>query len=176
MADNRPQGRKTQVTGQSTGAYRRGSGLNTGPVGSANSNPHSTSHPTGSGHGMSRAAKTGGGGALILIILIALFLFGGNGGLSGLLGGGSDAESALGALGAYIFLQQWNNYLWPLLVTSTDNVRTVQIGVASMYDVDSEKMNLMMSAVVICLVPSLSIFIFMQKNLINGLMAGAVKG
>ena len=41
MADNRPQGRKTQVTGQSTGAYRRGSGLNTGPVGSANSNPHS---------------------------------------------------------------------------------------------------------------------------------------
>ncbi|MBQ8082471.1 MAG: carbohydrate ABC transporter permease [Clostridia bacterium] len=86
------------------------------------------------------------------------------------------SRPALGALGAYIFLQQWNNYLWPLLVTSTDNVRTVQIGVASMYDVDSEQINLMMSAVVVCLVPSLSIFVFMQKNLINGLMAGAVKG
>ena len=86
------------------------------------------------------------------------------------------SRPALGALGAYIFLQQWNNYLWPLLVTSSDNVRTVQIGVASMYDVDSEQINLMMSAVVICLVPSLSIFVFMQKNLINGLMAGAVKG
>ena len=86
------------------------------------------------------------------------------------------SRPALGALGAYIFLQQWNNYLWPLLVTSTDNVRTVQIGVASMYDIDSEQINLMMSAVIICLVPSLSIFVFMQKNLINGLMAGAVKG
>lgn len=86
------------------------------------------------------------------------------------------SRPALGALGAYIFLQQWNNYLWPLLVTNSDTVRTVQIGVASMYDIDSEQINLMMSAVVICLVPSLSIFIFMQKNLINGLMAGAVKG
>lgn len=86
------------------------------------------------------------------------------------------SRPALGALGAYIFLQQWNNYLWPLLVTSSDNVRTVQIGVASMYDVDSEQINLMMSAVIVCLVPSLSIFVFMQKNLINGLMAGAVKG
>ena len=80
------------------------------------------------------------------------------------------SRPALGALGAYIFLQQWNNYLWPLLVTSTDNVRTVQVGVAS------EQINLMMSAVIVCLVPSLSIFVFMQKNLINGLMAGAVKG
>ena len=86
------------------------------------------------------------------------------------------SRPALGALGAYIFLQQWNNYLWPLLVTNSDSVRTVQIGVASMYDVDSEQINLMMSAVIVCLVPSLSIFIFMQKNLINGLMAGAVKG
>ncbi|MBQ7520481.1 MAG: carbohydrate ABC transporter permease [Clostridia bacterium] len=86
------------------------------------------------------------------------------------------SRPALGALGAYIFLQQWNNYLWPLLVTSTDNVRTVQIGVASMYDIDSEQINLRRSAVIVCLVPSLSIFVFMQKNLINGLMAGAVKG
>ena len=86
------------------------------------------------------------------------------------------SRPALGALGAYIFLQQWNNYLWPLLVTNSDSVRTVQIGVASMYDVDSEQINLMMSAVIVCLIPSLSIFIFMQKNLINGLMAGAVKG
>ena len=34
----------------------------------------------------------------------------------------------------------------------------------------------MMAAVVVCLIPSLSIFVFMQKQLIDGLMAGAVKG
>lgn len=86
------------------------------------------------------------------------------------------ARPSLGALGAYVFLQQWNNYLWPLLVTNSDVVRTVQIGVSQMYDIDSESIALMMAAVVVTLVPSLSIFVFMQKNLINGLMAGAVKG
>ncbi|MBO4377615.1 MAG: carbohydrate ABC transporter permease [Clostridia bacterium] len=86
------------------------------------------------------------------------------------------ARPSLGALGAYVFLQQWNNYLWPLLVTNSDKVRTVQIGVAQMYDIDSESIALMMAAVIVTLVPSLSIFVFMQKNLINGLMAGAVKG
>ena len=60
MADNRPQGRKTNVTGQSTGAYRRGDGLNTGPVGKSGSNPFNTSQSS-SKPGMSRAAKAGGG-------------------------------------------------------------------------------------------------------------------
>ena len=61
-------------------------------------------------------------------------------------------------------------------MTNSDKVRTVQIGVSQMYDIDSESIALMMAAVVVTLVPSLSIFVFMQKNLINGLMAGAVKG
>ena len=55
-------------------------------------------------------------------------------------------------------------------------MRTVQIGVSQMYDIDSESIALMMSAVIVVLIPSLSIFVFMQKQLINGLMAGAVKG
>ena len=86
------------------------------------------------------------------------------------------ARPALGALGAYVFLQQWNQYLWPLLVTNSDKVRTVQIGISQLYDIDSEQIGLMMAGVVVVLVPSLSIFVVMQKQLINGLMAGAVKG
>lgn len=86
------------------------------------------------------------------------------------------SRPALGALGAYVFLQQWNQYLWPLLVTNSDRVRTVQIGISQLYDIDSEQIGLMMAGVVVVLVPSLSIFVFMQKQLIDGLMAGAVKG
>ena len=86
------------------------------------------------------------------------------------------ARPALGALGAYVFLLQWNQYLWPLLVTNSDRVRTAQIGISQLYDIDSEQIGLMMAGVVVVLIPSLSIFIFMQKQLINGLMAGAVKG
>ena len=100
MPENRPQGRKTNITGQSTGAYRRGQGLNTGPVGSANSNPHSQSRPSAR-PGMSRAAKAGGGGGMLIIVVIVLFLLMRGGGLGGLLGGdtASSGESALGSLG-----------------------------------------------------------------------------
>ena len=86
------------------------------------------------------------------------------------------ARPALGALGAYVFLLQWNQYLWPLLVTNSDKVRTAQIGISQLFDIDSEQIGLMMAGVVVVLVPSLSIFVFMQKQLIDGLMAGAVKG
>jgi len=86
------------------------------------------------------------------------------------------SRPALGALGAYIFLHTWNQYMWPLLVTNSANFRTVQVGISMLYDTDAEALGLMMAGVVIVIVPSLSIFIFMQKQLINGLMAGAVKG
>lgn len=93
MPENRPQGRKTNVTGQSTGAYRRGKGLNTGPVGSSGSNPHSSTSGS-SRPGMSRATKAGGGGGLILIIVLVLYFLLGRGGgsssLSGLTGGDTD--------------------------------------------------------------------------------------
>lgn len=86
------------------------------------------------------------------------------------------SRPALGALGAYVFLNTWNQYMWPLLVTNTASHRTVQIGISMLYDIDAEALGLMMAGVIIVIVPSLSIFIFMQKQLINGLMAGAVKG
>lgn len=86
------------------------------------------------------------------------------------------SRPALGALGAYVFLNTWNQYMWPLLVTTTSKFRTVQIGISMLYDIDAQSLGLMMAGVIIVIVPSLSIFIFMQKQLINGLMAGAVKG
>jgi sn-glycerol 3-phosphate transport system permease protein len=66
--------------------------------------------------------------------------------------------------------------MWPLLVTNSRDYRTVQIGISMLYDIDAVSLGLMMAGVVIVIVPSLSIFVFMNKQLINGLMAGAVKG
>ncbi len=86
------------------------------------------------------------------------------------------SRPALGALGAYVFLNTWNQYMWPLLTTDSDTFRTVQVGISMLYDIDAQSMGLMMAGVVIVIVPSLSIFVFMNKQLINGLMAGAVKG
>lgn len=86
------------------------------------------------------------------------------------------SRPALGALGAYVFLNTWNQYMWPLLVTNSRHYRTVQVGISMLYDIDAYSLGLMMAGVIIVIVPSLSIFVFMNKQLIHGLMAGAVKG
>ena len=67
------------------------------------------------------------------------------------------SRPALGALGAYVFLNTWNQYMWPLLTTNSDSYRTVQIGISMLYDIDAESLGLMMAGVVIVIVPSLSI-------------------
>ena len=86
MADNRPRGRKRNVTGGGTGVHLRGDGLGTGPVGSGTA-PGSGS----SGGGGQRNGRGMGGLPLIVIIIIALL--GGGGSLGGLLGGGSSGSS-----------------------------------------------------------------------------------
>ena len=92
MDNKRPEGREKNVTGRGKGLYRRGSGLNTGPVGSQGSNPHSAGGQQRTDS--SGVTRSGGRSPLLTIIIIAVLLFGGGGGaLSGLLGGGSSTDS-----------------------------------------------------------------------------------
>ena len=85
-------------------------------------------------------------------------------------------KSAIGAMGVYTFINAWNMYMWPLLVTGSDKMRTVQIGISKLDSVDSQSITLMIAGVVIVIIPSISIFILGQKQLIRGMFSGAVKG
>lgn len=85
-------------------------------------------------------------------------------------------KSAIGAMAVYTFINAWNMYMWPLLVTGSDTMRTVQIGIGMLDSVDSQSITLMIAGVVMIIVPSISIFIIGQKQLIKGMFSGAVKG
>lgn len=85
-------------------------------------------------------------------------------------------KSAIGAMGVYTFINAWNMYMWPLLVTGSDKMRTVQIGISMLDSVDSRSITLMIAGVVMVIIPSISIFILGQKQLIRGMFSGAVKG
>lgn len=85
-------------------------------------------------------------------------------------------KSAIGAMAVYTFINAWNMYMWPLLVTGSDQMRTVQIGISMLDSVDSQSITLMIAGVVIVIIPSISIFIVGQKQLIRGMFSGAVKG
>lgn len=86
------------------------------------------------------------------------------------------ARPALATLGVYAFLTTWNMYLWPLLITNSETMRTVQIGVGMLQWQESIAWNLVLAGITIVLLPSLIILALGLKQLIQGLSAGAIKG
>ena len=96
MNDNRPSGRKKNVTGSGADVHKRGDGLGTGPVGQGFGSGNSIRPAGGSGSGGNGAKRAAvGGGSLIIIILMLLLGSKGNLGslLSGFLGGSSEDPS-----------------------------------------------------------------------------------
>lgn len=85
-------------------------------------------------------------------------------------------KPSLGALGIYEFLQVWNNYLWPLLITSKTEMRTVQIGLSMLQDGEAAQYGPVMAGAMLVLIPSIIVFLVGQKQMVAGLTSGAVKG
>lgn len=71
----------------------------------------------------------------------------------------------------------WNDYYWPLVITSDSNMRTVALGIAQFKNLEGMgNWELLMAASMLATLPMLIVFIFARKTLIDNLTAGAVKG
>ena len=86
------------------------------------------------------------------------------------------ARPALGTLAVYSFLQTYNQYLWPLLITNSSEMRTVQIGITMLQVFEREQWQVVLAGVVTIMIPTLILFIVANRQLIRGLTAGALKG
>ncbi|WP_411350284.1 carbohydrate ABC transporter permease [Paenibacillus sp. WLX2291] len=82
----------------------------------------------------------------------------------------------LATLGVYSFLSNWNMYLWPLLITNTESMRTVQIGVSMLQFAEVTAWNMVMAGIVMVLLPSLVLLAIGLGRLVGGLTAGSLKG
>mgnify|MGYP001623112708 FL=1 len=86
------------------------------------------------------------------------------------------SKGSMGAVSLYIFINSWNAYMWPLLVTNSEEMRTVQIGIGMLLNAEASEYNVMMAGVVIVMIPTILIFAFGQKYILSGILTGAVKG
>lgn len=86
------------------------------------------------------------------------------------------SRPALGTLAVYSFLNMYNAYLWPLLVTNSEQMRTVQIGISMLEFQEATSWNLVFAGTAIVILPSLLLLIFGLKQLVRGMAAGALKG
>jgi sn-glycerol 3-phosphate transport system permease protein len=82
----------------------------------------------------------------------------------------------LGALALFSFLSAWNQYLWPNLITTEDDMNTVQSGLKALRDSAIQQPGLVMAGTIIAAVPIAIALLIFQKALIRGLASGAVKG
>lgn len=86
------------------------------------------------------------------------------------------SKTSLVTLAIYCFLSAWNMYLWPLLVTNDEKMRTVQIGLKQMQTQEiATEWGVVMAGVVMVILPTLILLFLGQKRLQEGLMRGAVK-
>ncbi|MBZ5750070.1 carbohydrate ABC transporter permease [Metabacillus sp. DBTR6] len=86
------------------------------------------------------------------------------------------AKTSLVTLGIYSFLTAWNMYLWPLLSTTNDNVRTVQIGLKQLQSQETvNQWGVVMAGAMVVAIPTLILLFIGQKKLQKGLAEGALK-
>ena len=86
------------------------------------------------------------------------------------------ARPALATLGIWAFLNTWNQYYWPLLVIDNPVWRTTQVGITAFRSSEIASFNLPMAATLIVLAPTIIVLFAGQRQLVEGLTSGAVKG
>lgn len=84
---------------------------------------------------------------------------------------------AIAAMGLFAFLGAWNQYLWPLLVTSdAPEYRTVQYGLKQLAGGSLDQLGVTYAGTVLAFLPIAVLLMVFSKQLVRGLTAGAVKG
>jgi multiple sugar transport system permease protein len=79
------------------------------------------------------------------------------------------------ATGIYAFITGWNEYLFALILTSSENQKTVPVGIGQLIGQYKIEWNDLMAASIYAVIPIMIVFIFLQRYLISSLTAGAVK-
>ena len=91
------------------------------------------------------------------------------------------ARSPLIAATVIVFTLNWNNFLWPLLVTFDESMKTLPVGIAAFAPVIGSHTQLegyavAMAAVPILCIPSVALFLGLQRYFIQGITTGGIKG
>ena len=84
--------------------------------------------------------------------------------------------NALASLAILSMITAWNQYIWPLLVTDKNEMRTVQVGISMLQGLEFSDYTLVMAGIVLVLLPCVLIFVVGFRFFIAGITEGAVKG
>ena len=84
-------------------------------------------------------------------------------------------KPALGALTILLFIFAWNNFLWPSMVLLDEQHFTLPVGLNSLISTYSEEYGVLLAGTSLAVVPIIALFLWMQREFVEGLTLGAVK-
>lgn len=87
------------------------------------------------------------------------------------------ALPAITTLAVFTFITSWNSFIWPLIITNTENMMTLPLGLAIFKGSYREiiKWGDLLACAVICTIPIIIIFLFGQRFIMNDMLKGGVK-
>lgn len=83
---------------------------------------------------------------------------------------------ALGVLAIFLFISNWNSFLWPLLVLNSADTFTLTVGLATLQDKHSLDYGLLMAGAIVASLPMFCVFLVFQRMFIKEMRMGALKG
>ncbi|MFF5263775.1 carbohydrate ABC transporter permease [Actinomadura viridis] len=82
----------------------------------------------------------------------------------------------MAVLAIFVFVANWNSFLWPLLMAQSDDLKTITVGMATNNTQFSQNINGTTAMAMLSLVPMAVLFLAFQRYFIRGVLAGAFKG
>lgn len=86
------------------------------------------------------------------------------------------SKTVLAVMAILTFMNSWNNFFWPFLVTSQESMQTIQVGLKSFKFANTTYFAPMMAGATISALPMFILFFSLQKYFLEGVTIGAVKG
>jgi sn-glycerol 3-phosphate transport system permease protein len=87
------------------------------------------------------------------------------------------ARPSILTFGLISLVAKWNEYLWPLVVTNEDRMRTLTVGLTYLFDNEGNtQWGVVMAGTIFVLAPLIAVFILAQRFIIEGITSGATKG
>lgn len=86
------------------------------------------------------------------------------------------SKPGLAVLGIFTFVGQWNQFVWPLIITNSSAMRTLPIGLTILQEEVPMQYGLLMAGATFAAVPMLIIFFSFQRYFLKGVTVGALKG
>ncbi|HPB63050.1 MAG TPA: carbohydrate ABC transporter permease [Mesotoga sp.] len=87
-----------------------------------------------------------------------------------------NLRAPLSALAVFSFMSTWNAFLWPLLVVNDDSHRTVQLGVQFFTQRYGDLIHLQITAAAMAIIPIIVLYLFLQRQFIQGITMTGLKG